>query len=755
MKEQRVKGRLTTLLDAKAAEDDKALQQRLKQARDTRDALKAAAVGDRVGPESRAVAAAKAMTGAAAAPSGASGAGKGGLATGVVGSGADAGSAAAVAAKAFAMVGAGSKPASHVSRSQAQSGTPIEEGVFGPDPIANAREARGRGRRKSSLLTLSGFVPHGHNMMDKLDRPPTAAIGTERVECLRWVTAQVRAAAPELYPHWYRRWRRLTQDGDLTPERFHRWMLRNYGGAFVLRVVFDMVRLIGSEELRRRLTFAARAASERSARQRWRGAMAKVKVYARFMLINRRDKGKRPPHVLRDGRRESLTHRVQTDPSYVQRLMPAVPTVEGKNKEQRKPGVIAMDKVHNARETFKLLHKQGVQFRTKSAVHAGSSSHLFADALRGLRVGSPMLTKLNLSWEGLGLGQAMQLGKALKGNVFITELDLTGNQLGNDGAITLGECLPSMPKLSKVRLGFNLIGCAGAAKVLAGVHAGHKGSVRELRLDHNTINEKDLSLTSAPWASENANEHGLQQVAYYMAANSTLQHLFLASNRIGDTGCALLARGLTQESTGALRTFDLSSNDVSDEGVRHVTGALTPFDDGHDPHAVNYNVNSAGDWGPHAHRCASKLEVLSFSGSHRITDAGGELLAELAGRLRTLTHVDLGKTAVSAGVAARIKQQTRLNRHTLLSIKELGDRVGPVEPPAPDAFEPARLESRQVGRGSRTPYDDLIEEEEAAQGGRIMPHDLNIHGGEGGDSDGGGEGGGTPIKTSAKKREVF
>ena len=53
--------------------------------------------------------------------------------------------------------------------------------------------------------------------------------------------------------------------------------------------------------------------------------------------------------------------------------------------------------VYNARETFKLMHKQSVQFRTKSAVHAGATSDVFRDALRGLGLQSPMLRHLNLS----------------------------------------------------------------------------------------------------------------------------------------------------------------------------------------------------------------------------------------------------------------------------------------------------------------------------------------------------------------------
>lgn len=381
------------------------------------------------------------------------------------------------------------------------------------------------------------------------------------------------------------------------------------------------------------------------------------------------------------------------------------------------------------------MHKQSVQFRTKSAVHAGATSDVFRDALRGLGLQSPMLRHLNLSWEGIALGQAMQLSRALKSNAYIEQLDLAGNQLGNDGAITLGEVLPTLPRLRKVRLGFNLIGCAGASKLLAGVHGGSKGYIDELRLDHNTINEKDLSLTEAPWQDENANEEGLRQVAYFLASNDTLTHLSLASNRIGDTGCQLLAHGLTQESTGILRVCDLSSNDISDQGVRFLVNALMPptgdgehhldADEGYHPDGL---TKGQASFGPNAKRHASKLEVLSVSGSHRISDEGGELLVQLAGALRTLTQVDLGKTGVSARVDRMIKKQSRFNRHRLMSVRELGEDAGPVEPSMPDAFELNAVGQKSVGTARRTPYDDLIEEEEQAaeRGGRLMPHEMGL-----------------------------
>ena len=169
---------------------------------------------------------------------------------------------------------------------------------------------------------------------------------------VRWVTAEVRDADPALYPQWYKKWRRLTQDGDLQPERFHRWMHRAYGNAFTLRVAPQMVRLIGSAEVRRRLLFAARAASERSAKTRWRGAIGKVRAYARFLIAGRSDKGRRPMHILPDGTREPLTHRIPTDPAVLTRLIPNVGTIEGKNRDERKNGVLAMDKVQSPTGTL-------------------------------------------------------------------------------------------------------------------------------------------------------------------------------------------------------------------------------------------------------------------------------------------------------------------------------------------------------------------------------------------------------------------
>ena len=379
------------------------------------------------------------------------------------------------------------------------------------------------------------------------------------------------------------------------------------------------------------------------------------------------------------------------------------------------------------------MHKQAVQFRTKSAVHSGAASEVFRDALRGLKTQSPLLRHLNLSWEGLALGQALQLSRGLKGNAYLQEIDLSGNQLGNDGTIAIGEALPSCPALRKARFGFNLIGCAGAAKLFMGTHGGFKCGIEELRLDHNTINEKDISLTSTPWEHDNSNEDGLKQVAYYFATNETLTHINLASNRIGDAGCRILARGLTQESTGKLRVFDLSSNDISDVGVQFLFQAINPPDGSGDHHLDDAeSVHSDGlkrgqaSYGPNSKRHHSKLEVLSVSGSHRITDEGGKLLMQLAGGVETLTMVDVGKTRVSGRVERMISKQTRFNRHRLMSVKELGADAGPIEPIVPDAF--AAVQSKALGTAVRSAYDDLLEEEAQAEerGGRLMPHEMGL-----------------------------
>ena len=199
------------------------------------------------------------------------------------------------------------------------------------------------------------------------------------------------------------------------------------------------------------------------------------------------------------------------------------------------------------------------------------------------------------------------------------------------------------------------------------------------------------------------------QVAYFVASNSTLEHLSLSYNRIGDAGARELAKGLQQETTGCLRIMDLSNNDISDVGVAELVRALMPYEEEETPGQ------------PLLNRKPSKLEALSLSGCNRVGDAGGEMLLELAHALETLVQVDLVKTAVSNRINRLLVQKTRFNRNKMRVRRVLGPTSGPIEIISNrDPFDTAELQQRNVGVHAHNPFDDMLAEEEEVAGMQLL-----------------------------------
>lgn len=75
------------------------------------------------------------------------------------------------------------------------------------------------------------------------------------------------------------------------------------------------------------------------------------------------------------------------------------------------------------------------------------------------------LTCLDLSWNYLRLGGAIELGKALAYNTGLCELNLSYNAFGNAGAQAIGESLLSNSSLTKLNLSHNNIPAQGALTI--------------------------------------------------------------------------------------------------------------------------------------------------------------------------------------------------------------------------------------------------------------------------------------------------
>ncbi|KAI9983372.1 hypothetical protein PInf_007392 [Phytophthora infestans] len=136
--------------------------------------------------------------------------------------------------------------------------------------------------------------------------------------------------------------------------------------------------------------------------------------------------------------------------------------------------------------------------------------------------------ELNLRRSGLTPSLAVQLADFLETNSTLTHVDLTGNRLGEHGA-----------------------GCLASSLM-------KNSSVRTLVLD-------DCGLTS---------EALKEWVVFFQSGtNTTLRHLSLAGNQIGDDGAEALG-AMLQAATTQNMHFDLRGNNLSTQGLHILSDAM-------------------------------------------------------------------------------------------------------------------------------------------------------------------------------------
>jgi len=139
----------------------------------------------------------------------------------------------------------------------------------------------------------------------------------------------------------------------------------------------------------------------------------------------------------------------------------------------------------------------------------------------------------------------------------LTQLHLDNNQLGDQGAAAVAQLVREAARLRTLLLDYAAVGAPGWRALGEAVA---QSSTLEV-----------LSLSGMPIADD----AGALAIATALSANTSLQHVRLCDCEIGDAGAVALAsalRGLPPDSR--LELFDLSYNDIGDEGAAALVDAL-------------------------------------------------------------------------------------------------------------------------------------------------------------------------------------
>ena len=159
------------------------------------------------------------------------------------------------------------------------------------------------------------------------------------------------------------------------------------------------------------------------------------------------------------------------------------------------------------------------------------------------------LHTLNISGNQFGCGGACGLARAIGEGISLNTLDLSDNSVGDDGLASVCRALPNA-QLETLRLraiGISALKCLGS--VLK-----QESHIQVLDLSRNGIGSSCAHIAEA------------------LKSNTSLTHLILQENRIGDTISSLLAHALSKNKT--LRKLNLRHNRIKDKGAQDIAKAL-------------------------------------------------------------------------------------------------------------------------------------------------------------------------------------
>ncbi len=217
------------------------------------------------------------------------------------------------------------------------------------------------------------------------------------------------------------------------------------------------------------------------------------------------------------------------------------------------------------------------------------------------------LTTLDLSNNRIGLIGAKELADVLlQDTCKITSLSLAGNRLGDQAVVGLAEALGNSRALTEVNLSDCAIGCAGACKLAESFEYNQRTTTLDLSWNHirarggkalaqcirynQAITDLDLSWNGIGQRVDDNRQPGAEDIGGAIAANTILQRLDLAHNRVEVPGAFVIADGMDRNKT--LTKLVMDGNPIGHAGGRELLRTIRELGDLRDISLRDCNIQS-------------------------------------------------------------------------------------------------------------------------------------------------------------------
>eukprot|EP00808_Paulinella_micropora_P005123 g39362.t1 len=193
------------------------------------------------------------------------------------------------------------------------------------------------------------------------------------------------------------------------------------------------------------------------------------------------------------------------------------------------------------------------------------------------------ITGLDLTYQRLGLAEAVILAEFLKENKSVLGLRMGANRIGPAGAETIANIFKVHRSLKELRLWNNKIGPEGAKAIAAALEENKEWKLETLDISWNQIGaegaqhiakalEVNNSLTELTLDGIEIGDAGAIAIANALQVNKTLIKITLTSNRIGHDGA--IAIGVALQVNNMLTSLELSNNNIGDAGEQYMKPLL-------------------------------------------------------------------------------------------------------------------------------------------------------------------------------------
>ncbi|CAM9475816.1 unnamed protein product, partial [Sphacelaria rigidula] len=191
-----------------------------------------------------------------------------------------------------------------------------------------------------------------------------------------------------------------------------------------------------------------------------------------------------------------------------------------------------------------------------------------------------MLASLDIRGNSIGPKGCKVLAERLRKNATLTSLDLSSNTLGNDGGFAIAQMLADNFTIERLVVSNTDMSEGGFTAVAAVLREGNN-TVRELSIGGQLLRSREevvachvsrmletppCMLRSLDLSSSRIGDEGAYLLRGALAGHPTMRCLDLSRNRIGITGGQALANLLVEHST--ITSLALRANSIGDEGAR-------------------------------------------------------------------------------------------------------------------------------------------------------------------------------------------